>query len=293
MLGTHPFDKTGGQASDNHTDGFSEHHKHGIVDDEPGNGHVSVHTVLEQIGGHGITETVEEIGADADERQVDPGLVVNQVHEGFEGELLCPDGFQPLFGQKAAGEGAQRSQGAQDNTQDGILVRRRPAHHFLQVRKGEEGDKTHCIGSHHTERGELVALVAVSGHHAQKRAVRYIHGRINQHHQQIQGVGVDPAARRTQIRRIEQQGKHQPQRNGPENEPGPIGAPARPRAVCNGAHQRVCHHVEKPGQQHQGAGIGHGEAVNVGEKERERDGHYFPGNTAGSGISQAISYFLR
>ncbi len=73
---------------------------------------------------------------------------------------------------------------------------------------------------------------------------------------------------------------------------GPIGAPAGLGAVGDGAHQRVGDYVEEAGHQHEGGSVGNGEAEDVGEKERKCDGHHFPGNAAGSGVTQRIPYFL-
>ena len=292
MLGTHPLGKAGREGSEDHANRLTEHHENGIVDDEPVNGNISVHAVLKQISRHGIAESVEEIGADAYERQVNPGLVVNQVHKRLHGELLCADGLQAFLGKEAAGQGSQGRHGTQHHAQDGILMGRRSANHLLQIREGEQGDKAHGIGAHHTERGELVSLVAVIGHNAQQGAVRDVDCRIGHHHQKVHGIGINPSSRRAQIRGVQQQGKDNAQRNGPEDEPGPIGSPAGFGAVCDGTHHRVGHYVEEAGQQHQGAGIGYGKTKDIREEKGKCDGHNLPGNTTCSGISQAIAYFL-
>ena len=77
MLTSHPLGKTGSKAAEDHTDRLAERHEHRVVDDETGNRYISVHTIFKQIGRHGIAETIEEIGADADECKVYPGFVVN------------------------------------------------------------------------------------------------------------------------------------------------------------------------------------------------------------------------
>ena len=122
--------------------------------------------VLQQIARHGIAESIEEIGADAHEREVDPRLVADEVCKGLEGELLRPDGLQAFLGEEAAGQRAQRGQRAHQDADYGILVRIGAAGHFLQVREGKQGDEAHGIGAHHAERGELVLLIVVVGHHA-------------------------------------------------------------------------------------------------------------------------------
>ena len=284
--------EAGRETADNHADRLAEHHEYGVIDDEAGDRHVSMHTILKQVSGHGIAESVEEIGANANEREVYPRLVVDEVGEGFQGEFLGPDRFQPFFGKEAAGQGAQGGKSAQHYAQNGILMRRRSTHHLLQIREGEKGDEAHCISAHHTERRELVAFVAVFGHYTQEGTVRHIHGRIDHHHQQIQGIRINPAARRAQIGRIQEQGKDHAQRNGAEDEPGPISAPAGLGAVGYGAHQRVRDYIEEARQQHQGSGIGHGEAEDVGEEKGKSDGHHLPSDTAGGGVTQAISDFL-
>ena len=248
--------------------------------------------VFHQIGGHGIAESVEEIGANADERKINPGLVLEQVGKGLEGELLCPHRFQALLRQKAAGQGAQRGHGAQDHAQDGVLMLGVSPHHPLEVREGKQHHKAHGIGAHHPVGGELVLLVVVIRHYAQKGPVRHIHRRVHHHHQQVHRVGIDTLSGRPQVRGIEQQGEHQAQRNGAKNEPGPIGSPARPGAVCNGTHHRVRNHIEQAGDQHEGRRIGHGEAEDIGEKERKSDGHNLPGDSAGGGVTQGITNFL-
>lgn len=54
--------------------------------------------IFNEISSHGIAETVEEIGADADERKIDPRFVADKVGEGLEGEFFGADGLQALFG---------------------------------------------------------------------------------------------------------------------------------------------------------------------------------------------------
>ena len=157
--------------------------------------------VFQQVAGHRIAESVEEIRADADERQDDPRLVAEQVGERLEGELLRPDGLQALLRQQAAGQRAQRGERAQDHAQYGILVRRGAAHHLLQVRERQQGDESHRVGADHPVGRELVLLVVIGGHHAQQRAVRHVHGRIDRHHQQVHRVRVDALAHGAEVRR--------------------------------------------------------------------------------------------
>ena len=197
----------GAKTAEDHTRGLSEHHEDGVVNDKAHHGHVSVEAVFHQIGSYGIAETIEEIGADADERKVDPGLVAEKVCKGFEGEFLCPDRFEALLREEAAGQGSEGGHSTQQDAQNGILVLGVPSYHSLKIREGEQHHKAHGVGSYHPVRGELVLLVVIVRHHAQKGAVRDVHGRIHHHRQQIEGVGINALAGRAQIRGIQQQGK--------------------------------------------------------------------------------------
>ena len=108
--------------------------------------------VLHQVGGHRIAETVEKVGANADQRQDNPRLVAEEVGEGLEREFLGTNGFQTFAREQAAGEGAQGRHSAQHHAQHGILMLRGTAHHPLQVREGKQHHKAHRVGAHHTER---------------------------------------------------------------------------------------------------------------------------------------------
>ena len=248
--------------------------------------------VFQQVAGHCIAESVEEIRADADERQDDPRLVAEQVRERLEGELLRPDGLQALLRQEAAGQRAQRGQCTENHAQDSVLMRRGATHHLLQVREGKQGDKAHRIGTDHPVGRELVLLVVIGGHHAQQRAVGHVHGGIDGHHQQVQRVRVNPLAHGAEIGRIQQQGENNAQRNGAEDEPGTVGAPLGLRPVGERAHHRVGDHVEQAGDQHQGGGIGNRQAEDVRKEQGERNGHDFPGDATGGGVTQGISDFF-
>ena len=125
-------------------------------------------TVFEHIACHGIAETVEEVHADADERQVNPGLVAEQVCKGLQRELLSTHGLQTLLGQQTAGQRTQRGNDAEESSQYRILVLLGAAHHLLQIGERQQGDETHGVCTYHTEGGELVLLVVVGSHHAQQ-----------------------------------------------------------------------------------------------------------------------------
>ena len=195
-------------------------------------------------------------------------------------------------GHQAAGQRTRRGQGAEDHAEDGVLVLGAPADHFLEVREGKQRHEAHCIGTDHPVGGELVLLVVIGRHHAEQRAVGHVDGGIGHHHQQIEGIGIDAHPGRAQVRRIEQQGEDDAQRNGAENQPGTIGAPAGLGTVGDGAHQRVRHHIEQARHQHEGGGIGDREAEDIGKEQREGDGHHFPGDAASCGVSQRIADFL-
>ena len=106
-------------------------------------------TVLQQITSHSIAEPIEKVGADTDERQVDPGFVAEQVAEGLERELFGADGFQALFREQAAGQRTQGGQTAQHGAQHGVLVRFATPYQLLQIREREQGHEAHGIGADH------------------------------------------------------------------------------------------------------------------------------------------------
>ena len=124
--------------------------------------------VLQKVTCNGIAETVEEVGANANQSQIDPGLVAEKVCERLEREFLCAHGLQALTGEKAAGKGAKGGHGAKDHAQNRILVLRGAANHFLEVREGKKSDETHGISAHHAVRRELVLLIVVVCHNAKK-----------------------------------------------------------------------------------------------------------------------------
>ena len=112
------------------------------------------------------------------------------------------------------------------------------------------------------------------------------------HHEQIEAIGPDTLARRPEVGREEQEREDESERNGAEDEPRPIGAPARLRTVRNRAHERVGDDIEHTGDEHQRRRIGERQAEHIREEEREGDGHNLPGDAAGSGITQSISDFF-
>ena len=166
------------------------------------------------------------------------------------------------------------------------------AHHLLQIRKREQSDESHGVGSHHAERRELVFLIVVVGHHAQQRAVGHVHCGVNSHHQQIERISIDALAHRTEVGRIEQQGEDKSQGDRTEDEPGPVGAPTRLSAVGQAAHQRVGDHIEHACHEHQCGRVGYGETKNISKKQRKCYRHDFPGDASCGCITQRISYLL-
>ena len=246
-------------------------------------------TVFEHIACHGITETVEEVHADADERQVNPGLVAEQVCKGLQRELLSTHGLQTLLGEQSAGQRAQRGNDAKENSQHSILVLLGATHHLLQIGERQQGNEAHGVCTYHTERGELVLLVIVGSHHAQQRAVRHVDGGIDHHHEQIEGICPDALTYRTELWCVEQQGENQSQGYSTKDEPRAIGAPATLGAVGQRPHDRVGHHIEHTGYEHQHSRIGYGQSEDVGEEQREGNGHDLPRDTTRCGIAQRIS----
>ena len=58
------------------------------------------------------------------------------------------------------------------------------------------------------------------------------------------------------------------------------------------AHKRVGYNVKHASNKHERGSIGNGEPEDVGEEQREGNGHHLPDNAAGCGIAQGIAYFL-
>ena len=166
------------------------------------------------------------------------------------------------------------------------------AHELLQIGERQQGDETHGVSTHHAEGGELVLLVVIVRHHAQQRTIRHVDGGIDDHHRQIEGIGPDALAHRTKLRRVEQQGEDETEGNSTKDEPGAIGAPAALCAVSQHSHHRVCHHVEHAGYEHQCSRIGYRQSEDIGEEQREGDGHHLPRYTTRSGIAYCIAYLF-
>ena len=138
-----------------------------------------------------IAETVEEIGADANQRQVDPGLVAEEVAEGLQREFFSADRFEAFLRHEAAGQRSRRGKGAEDDAEDGVLVLVAAADHLLEVRETQQGNESHGIGADHAVGGEFVLLVVVRRHHAEQRAVGHVDRRVGHHHQQVERISID------------------------------------------------------------------------------------------------------
>ena len=132
-----------------------------------GNGDITVEAVGYQVAGYGIAETVEEVGADTNQCEVYPRLVLQQIGKGTQRELIGTDGFQALFGEQTASQGHGCGYNTQSCTQHGILMCLGAAHHLLQIGERKQGDEAHSIGSHHAVGRELVLFVIVVGHYTQ------------------------------------------------------------------------------------------------------------------------------
>ena len=230
-----------------------------------------VQTVVEHISGHGIAESVEEIGAHGHAGHIQPRLVVHEIDKLVEREFLGAHGFQTFLGEQTAGQSHGRSHNAKHRANHGILVRLGATHPFLKVGKGEQRGKAHGIGSDHAESRELVFLSVVGSHHSEQRSVRHVDHGVDRHHEQIEGVGVDAFARDAEVGSVEQQRKHKSEGHCTEYEPRPVCAPARLGAVGQGTHEGVGHYIKHACHQHEHSRIGKGKAEDVGEKQRERD----------------------
>lgn len=66
-------------AAEHHASNLAEGHEHGEVDDEIVDHHVPVQTVVKHISGHGIAESVEEIGAHGHACHIQPRFVVHEI----------------------------------------------------------------------------------------------------------------------------------------------------------------------------------------------------------------------
>ena len=82
----------------------------------------------------------------------------------------------------------------------------------------------------------VILFVVVIGHHTQQGAVRHVDSRIDHHHQQIEGIGPDALAHRTEFGCVEQECEDEAKGNGSEDDPRTIGAPATLCAVGQRTH---------------------------------------------------------
>ena len=197
-----------------------------------------------------------------------------------------------LFGHESANHGHQHGYQAEDSSGYGVLVLLGTAYPGSQGTEREEGDEAHGIRAYHTESGELVFLVIIGGHHVKERTVGHIDHRVTCHHQQVERIGPDAFAYRTQFGGEEQERKDDAEGYRTEDEPRAIGAPAGLGTVRNGPHKGVGDDIEHTGDEHQRRCVRESQTEDVGEEHREGDGHNLPGDTAGSGITQSICDFF-
>ena len=249
-------------------------------------------TVIKHIASNGIAESVEEVGAHGDGCHIEPSLVVNEVGKLLERELLSALRLQTFLGKESASQCHHRCNNTEHGTNDSILMCGCSTYHLLEIRERKQGDESHGISTHHTERRELVLLIIILGHHTEQRAVRHIHHGIYRHHQQIEGVSIDSLAHRTEVWCIEQEGEYQSERNGTIDEPRTVGTETALGTVGKSTHQRVSNHIEHAGYEHQYCRIRKRESEDICKKQRKSDRHHLPYNTTRSGITQCISYFF-
>ena len=197
-----------------------------------------------------------------------------------------------FLGQQSAGNGHQHRYQTEDSSGDGVLVLLRAAYPCPHRTKGEERDEAHRVRTYHTEGRELVLLVIIVGHHVEQRTVRHVDHRVAGHHEQVERVGPYTLAHIAHFGCIEQQRKDDAKGDRAEDQPRAIRTPARLRAVGDTTHERIGHYVKHTGNEHQCGRIGEGQPKHMGEKHRESDGHNFPGDAAGSSITQSICYFF-
>ena len=207
--------------------------------------------------------------------------------------MLSAHRFEALTCQQSATKGHERGEKSEEHTRHGILMLGRATNRLLQIREGKERDETHGVGTYHAVRRELVLLIVVIGHHAEERAVRHVDSGIGRHHEQIDTVSVDALARLSEVRRIEQQGKDQTERDGTKDDPRTVRTPTALRTVSQGAHKRVGDDIEETCHQHQRGGIGKREAKDIGEEQRKGYGHDLPRDATGGGITHGIANLLR
>ena len=239
-----------------------------------------------------ITEAVKEIGAEGDECHVHPGFITEEVGKLLKAEFLGDDGFMSLFGEQTAGHGHEGCDESEGRAEDGILMLLRAADEALEVRYADEGDETHGIGADHTEGGELVPFVRVLCHDVEQRTIRHVDHGIAGHHEQVEAIGPDTLAGEPKFRREEQEGKDDTEGYRTEDEPWTVGAPAGLGSVGNRAHEWVRDDIKHAGDEHEYARVRESEPEDIRKEHREGDGHDLPGDAAGSGITQSISYFF-
>ena len=154
--------------TENHTGYFTKRHENGIVDNQSLDGYIAMQTVIKHIAGYGITESVEEIGAHGDGCHIEPSLVVNEVGKLLERELLSALRLQTFLGKESASQCHHSSNNTEHGTNDSILMGSRTTYHLLEIWKREQGNESHGISTHHTERRELVLLIIIIGHHTEQ-----------------------------------------------------------------------------------------------------------------------------
>ena len=92
-LGAHPLCELGREAAEDHTCHFTKGHENSVVDDKSAYGDIAMEAIFHQITSHSISESVKEIGANSNKREIDPWFVLKQVSKRLEGEFLCTNWF--------------------------------------------------------------------------------------------------------------------------------------------------------------------------------------------------------
>ena len=154
--------------TENHTGYFTECHENGIVDNQSLDGYIAMQTVIEHIASNGIAESVEEVGTHGNGCHIEPGLVVNEVGKLLERELLSALRLQTFLGEESASQCHHSSNNTEYGTNDSILMSGRTTYHFLEIWERKQGNESHGISTHHTERRELVLLIIILGHHTEQ-----------------------------------------------------------------------------------------------------------------------------
>ena len=91
-----------------------------------------------------------------------------QVGKLLERELLSALRLQTFLGKESASQCHHSCNNTEHGTNDSILMCGCSTYHLLEIREREQGDESHGISTHHTERRELVLLIIIIGHHTEQ-----------------------------------------------------------------------------------------------------------------------------